>query len=125
MNQRSRAAVQMIAASLVGSAILAALPLWTTSRVVKADRISAIVYEGGPIWEADFVQDSWVRERNWIQAGFWTSAVTLVGLIAYRRRVAKLRPDQSDDYEEKADGSMPDGRALPGAAAKHLKSANE
>jgi hypothetical protein len=118
MSQRSGEAILVIAASLIVFAILAALPFWTASRLVKGDRVSAIAYEGGPLWEADLIKDTWAREQNWVQAGFFTTAVTLAGLITYRRRVAKLHPDQSDDYEEKADGSIPDGRAPAGDAPR-------
>ena len=114
MNQRSREAILVIAASLIVFAILAALPFWTASRLVKGDRVSAIAYEGGPLWEADLIKDTWAREQNWVQAGFFTTAVTFAGLITYRRCVANLRPEQSDDYDEKAYGSVPDSRAPPG-----------
>ena len=121
MNECSRTAILVIAASLVLFAILAALPIWSATRLIKDGPISAITVQGGPLWNADFVEDKgWVRERNWIQAGFWVTVVTVAGLIAYRRRVAKLRLDQSDDYEEKADGSIPSSRNSPGDPPRTL-----
>ena len=113
MSQRSSEAILVIAASLIVFAILAALPFWTGSRLVKGDRVSAIAYESGPLWEADLIKETWAREQNWFQAGIFTTAVTLAGLITYRRCVANLRPDQSDDYAEKADGSIPDSGVPP------------
>jgi hypothetical protein len=111
MSPRSRAAILVIAGSLVVFAVGASLPIWSATRLHKDGPISAITVQGGPLWKADFVKDKgWVREQNWIRAGLLASVVTGGGLIVYRRLVPKPRPDPVGDYEEKADSSIPDGR---------------
>jgi len=118
MTQRVRAAMLVTVGSLVLFATAAALPIWTRShrgsRGEGAMAMPFITYHPGPLWKADFVQPSWIRDQNRIQAAVIATVLIFAGLFVHRRLVPKSRPEPVGDYEEKADGSIPDGRAPPG-----------
>ena len=73
--------------------------------------VTIINYRPGPLWRADFVQPSWIRDQNRIQAALIATVIIGAAVFVYRRLVPKARPEPVGDYEEKSGGSVPDGRA--------------
>src|SRR5262245_55514829 len=117
MKRRHRAAILTAACSLALAAIGAALPIWTISHhhtIQQGNREYTLVgYRTVSVWTAPAElsgRGPFFRQRNAIQGVILGSLVTVVGLLVYRRLDPKPRPEAIDDYAEKADSSIADGR---------------
>jgi hypothetical protein len=107
------------ACAFVFFAIGAAAPIWTVQGQYTPEEIASgktrIFYQYGPIWIAPkkLVDRSPFRQRNIIRGAILTSVVTIVWLLIYRAALPRKRAESRGDYEERADGSIKDGRAGP------------
>jgi hypothetical protein len=104
------------AAALAVLAVGAVLPIWTVpgrNDDIDNPALRRIIWRSGPLWmePAGLIEPSPFRQRNMLQLAVLAGAMFGAGLLAYRAATPRKRADQVDDYEEKPDGSIPDGRA--------------
>jgi hypothetical protein len=117
MTKRLRPVILATAAALAVLAVGTILPIWTVmtrSTVSEFDTVRVrIDYRRGPLWTmtAPATEQGSFRQRNTLLGAGVAGVAIGVGLLVHRAATLRRPSDPVRDYEEKPDGSIPDGRA--------------
>jgi len=116
MKKRLRPAILAAATALAVLAIGAWVPIWTVtdrdSDVEYLQITTRASYQSGPFWAwpQGLFRDHAFRRQNAIQTVLIVGLAIGVGVLAYRAALPRSRCSAFGDYEEKPNGSIPDGR---------------